>query len=404
MHVDDTASSAQGASQTASALEAQTARQEALARAVAELSSPTPPAPKRQTPKRTIFEQAGQSGFTPIESSLTFGAATDIAAAWDGTLWAIDAAGAPHRYDPLNDRWELFGGGVDAAALVKDVGPAIYFRGGEVCVMDGQTPLRTIAQTWPDLPASFKLGVKGAAWANDQLYLFRGGTYLSVAWPGASARTGEVVHAPLIPAEATPTHVAPAHDLSSAPVAAPLTSLLGWPQAADWSSGVIDAVFSVGKSTVIFIRGGQFVSYNFGTPQTPVTSPAPLSQHPSFQPLPSDWLSDGFVAGFYCVGGPAAGNTYTFRGPQALIYRTAVGGIARGNGHAIGSGDAYGDGHGRARLGACRPRTARQRAVLALHRHRRGQRLAGELAPHPPARPERPPRRLVGRHDDQHHR
>lgn len=50
------------------------------------------------------FRQAAQAGFSPINSTLTFGAPADLAAGWDGTLWAIDQLGAPHVYDPLSAR------------------------------------------------------------------------------------------------------------------------------------------------------------------------------------------------------------------------------------------------------------------------------------------------------------
>ena len=214
-------------------------------------------------------------------------------------------------YDPVDDRWDLFGGGIDAAVLIQDAGPAVYFRGAEVCVPDGKTPLRTLGELWPSLPASYKLGVTGAAWANNQLYLFRGGTYLSVPWPGVSA---------------TPTEAE-----ASAPTAQPLTSLTNWPQAADWKDGAIDAVFSAG-GFVIFMRGGQCVVANFDNYPAVIPPTLPLSHleglfalapklFPSLQPLPNDWLSNGFDAGFYCVGGPAAGNVYAFRGAQAVVYR-----------------------------------------------------------------------------------
>ncbi|MBV9601292.1 MAG: hypothetical protein JOZ87_31150, partial [Chloroflexi bacterium] len=251
-------------------------------------------------PGRRLMEQTSQTGFAPINSKLTFGAPTDLASGWDGTVWAIDAAGAPHQYDAITDRWELFGLGLDAAALIQDAGPAVYFRGAEVFVADGKTPLRTIAELWPTLPASYKLGVKGAAWANGQLYVFRGGTFIGVPWAGVSAATSD----------------------ASPPTAQPLTSLPGWSQTADWKDGVVDAVFSIGRSTVLFIRGGQFVTYDFSRPQVAVSVPTQLNQQAVFQSLPSEWLGDGFDGGFCCVGGPAAGNTYAFKGPQVLVYRT----------------------------------------------------------------------------------
>ncbi|MBV9172436.1 MAG: hypothetical protein JOZ81_20365, partial [Chloroflexi bacterium] len=135
-----------------------------------------------------VFQQASQNGFTSINAKLTFGPPTDLASGWDGTLWAIDTAGAPHLYDPTHDQWELFGDGVDAAALIQDAGPAVYFRGAEVYIANGPQLPQPIAHVWPTLPASYQQGVHGAAWANGQLYLFRGGTYLAV--PGSTALGG----------------------------------------------------------------------------------------------------------------------------------------------------------------------------------------------------------------------
>ena len=132
------------------------------------------------------FQQAAQAGFVPVNSSLTFGEPADMAAGWDGTLWAIDTAGAPHLYDPLNDNWQLHGGGVDGVARIGQQGPTLYFRGPQVFV-SGQGGLQSIAQLLPQLPPSYQLGVQGAAWAGGQLRLFRGGTYVSVPWPAPSA-------------------------------------------------------------------------------------------------------------------------------------------------------------------------------------------------------------------------
>src|SRR4051794_7976090 len=75
------------------------------------------------------YTQATTSGFNSINSTLTFGAPVDVAAGWDGTLWAIDGSGAPHLYDPIADTWQIHSTGVDGAALINDNGPAVYFRG-----------------------------------------------------------------------------------------------------------------------------------------------------------------------------------------------------------------------------------------------------------------------------------
>ena len=137
------------------------------------------------------FRQSTLAGFMPIDSTLTFGAAADLASGWDGTLWAIDSAGAPHQYDPLSGTWQLHGRGIDAAALIQDVGPAVYFQGPEMFIADGQHAAQAISTAWPDLPPSYQLGVQGAAWVNGKVMLFRGGTYLTAPWPppGGFAQT-----------------------------------------------------------------------------------------------------------------------------------------------------------------------------------------------------------------------
>src|SRR5215471_1321313 len=78
------------------------------------LVSPVLATTKKAAPVAAI-QQAIQAGFSPINSTLTFGAPTDVAAGWDGTVWAIDGQGAPHVYDPLTDSWQLHGTGLDAA-------------------------------------------------------------------------------------------------------------------------------------------------------------------------------------------------------------------------------------------------------------------------------------------------
>jgi hypothetical protein len=42
--------------------------------------------------------------FTQMPSTLVFGPPTDISMGWDGTLWAIDASGAPHLFDPIQQQ------------------------------------------------------------------------------------------------------------------------------------------------------------------------------------------------------------------------------------------------------------------------------------------------------------
>jgi len=201
-------------------------RTDAVPQAVVAVLGPV--APKAAAPRTAFssFAQAAQTGFAPIASALTFGAPTDLASGWDGTVWAIDQAGAPHVYDPVGDSWQLHGAGVDGAALINNTGPAVYFRGGEVFVADGkQSSAQPIGQVWPDLPPSFKQGVQGAAWANGSLYLFRGGTYLPVALPSSLA-------AAAVTATATPTAGASATATATGTTPATPASTLGTPTAA----------------------------------------------------------------------------------------------------------------------------------------------------------------------------
>src|SRR5438552_3533121 len=60
-----------------------------------------------------------QPTFNPIASNTTFGPLTDISMGWDGTLWGIDAEGAPHIYDPVNNLWAQHGDSIDAAAFAS---------------------------------------------------------------------------------------------------------------------------------------------------------------------------------------------------------------------------------------------------------------------------------------------
>ncbi|HVG96783.1 MAG TPA: hypothetical protein VNK05_07785, partial [Chloroflexota bacterium] len=64
-------------------------------------------------------------GFTAHPSLLAFGPVVDIAAGWDGTLWAIDAQGAPSVYDQVAQTWELHGTGIDAVAYAGVPGAAV---------------------------------------------------------------------------------------------------------------------------------------------------------------------------------------------------------------------------------------------------------------------------------------
>jgi hypothetical protein len=125
--------------------------------------------------------------FTPLASSqlATGKPVVDIAAGWDGTLWAVDALGIPHLYDPIAAAWQPFGQGVDAAAVLN--GEIYLFRGADVAVYDqtsGQTTVQPIAQQWPGLPPSFTTDLDGASVIDGVIYLYRSGRAVSTAAPG----------------------------------------------------------------------------------------------------------------------------------------------------------------------------------------------------------------------------
>jgi hypothetical protein len=191
-------------------------RKTVLNGAVAAVLAPPAFAAAQATDHLAGYRQATQSGFSPISSMLTFGSPTDVAAGWDGTVWAIDNQGAPHLHDPLTDTWQLHGTGLDAAVTsLPWLYPAVYFKGSEVLIADGQHSLQPIASVWPQLPKSYQLGVKGAIAVEGHLdfkfLLFRGGTYLTVpAPPPAASAVDEVYHAPLLAAATTTPSATPA--------------------------------------------------------------------------------------------------------------------------------------------------------------------------------------------------
>jgi len=73
-----------------------------------------------------------QPTFNPIASNTTFGPLTDISMGWDGTLWGIDAQGAPHVYDEINKVWAQHGEGIDAAAVTPDNITLYLFKSSNV--------------------------------------------------------------------------------------------------------------------------------------------------------------------------------------------------------------------------------------------------------------------------------
>ena len=114
-----------------------------------------------------------QPTFNPIASITAFGPPTDLAMGWDGTLWGLDASGAPHLHDPLADQWNVHGEGVDAVAYDGDT--TVYlFRGNQVLTADvrsGQTTAPTdIGTPGPHCPTRSSSASTGpqasrASWA-----------------------------------------------------------------------------------------------------------------------------------------------------------------------------------------------------------------------------------------------
>ena len=224
-----------------------------------------------------------QPTFTAIPSALLFGPPTDIAMGWDGTLWAIDASGAPHVFDPGAQQWNPFGAGIDAACQIGST--AYWFRQGQYVTADSggsvSAPL-PVSTNWPALPDSFKLGVRGAADVNGVLYLFNGGSYL--------AADGSVPRAML-------------------------TDLAGWPQTQNWVQGVVDAVYSDGSVNVSLFRGAEYVTVNLPS-KTVTAGPSPIADYPAWQNrIPSEWAAAGIDAAFV-----QGSETVVYKGPALVTF------------------------------------------------------------------------------------
>ena len=193
------------------------------------------------TPATATKLSMPQPVFTPIASTTAFGTPTDISAGWDGTLWAIDASGAPHLYDPTADVWLPHDDPIDAAAAIGNT-LYVFQRGhydqttqqvtsGQYLTIDLATNTVSagptdVAATWPNLPDSFKLRLTGATNLNGTLILFNGGWYVPA--DGSSPR-------------------------------AKLTDLANWPQAANWVDGVIDSAAWPGGTLVRLFRGDEYI-------------------------------------------------------------------------------------------------------------------------------------------------
>lgn len=249
-----------------------------------------------------------QPTFNAIASTTIFGPPTDISAGWDGTLWAIDASGAPHLYDPTSDAWLPHGDGIDAMAAIGDT--LYVFRRGQydpttqqvvnsqyLTIDLGNNTISSnptdVATTWPTLPDSFKLRLTGAANLSGKLVLFNGGWYL--------------------PAD------------GSAP-RAKLTALQGWPTTPNWVEGVIDAVVSNssgagsdGSVSAILTRGSEYIVVDFKNSKV-TFGPAPISAGSGWKgSLPADWLTGGWDGAVY-VQQNGANTIVVFRGTQVASF------------------------------------------------------------------------------------
>lgn len=232
-----------------------------------------------------------QPTFTEIPSNLVFGPPADISMGWDGTLWAIDASGAPHLFDPVAQQWNPYGAGIDGACLIGST--SYWFHQGQyVSASSGGSVSapQPVATNWPTLPDSFKLGVVGAANVSGTLYLFKGGWYLAV--DGSVPR-------------------------------AKLTDLAHWPQAQNWAPGVIDAVYSDGSQTVSLFRGAEYVTVNLQS-KTVTGAPAPIANYSGWQNhIPSDWAATGIDAAFM-----TGGKTVIYKGPTLVTFTASTSGVA----------------------------------------------------------------------------
>jgi hypothetical protein len=65
-------------------------RKTVLNAAVAAVLAPSAFVAAQTTDHLAGYHQATQAGFSPINSTLSFGSPTDVAAGWDGSAWAID--------------------------------------------------------------------------------------------------------------------------------------------------------------------------------------------------------------------------------------------------------------------------------------------------------------------------
>lgn len=224
------------------------------------LAAALPPASAQAT-KAAYGTPTLQSQFAALPNPAVFGVPTDVAIGTDGVTWLTGASGAPSTYDPVQETWQPFGGGIDAVAYVPyrdqngnyqlTVG---YFRGSQVFEAGQAAPV-AIAARWPGppaLPPSFQGGLDGAAnYTNTGSVLFRLG---QAAFVLAGGEFGSVRS---------------------------LTSFNGgWPGGA-WAGGVFDYVISgqwaEGQPNyVYFVLGSEYLTVELIS-TTVMGPPAPLA-------------------------------------------------------------------------------------------------------------------------------
>ncbi|MGB5935143.1 MAG: PQQ-binding-like beta-propeller repeat protein, partial [Ornithinimicrobium sp.] len=203
-------------------------------------------------------------------------------------MWATDSNGVPHFFSDDVDGWTRFGRGIDAIAYDTN-GDQMVFRGQEYLTGGGRR--LKIADTWPALPYSFRLGVDGAANVAGTLYLFKNGLYVSTDDPGSAAA---------------------------------LKSLGNWPTDGAWSEGLIDAVGSQKSGSfpatlsplVLMFLGGEYLIADI-VAQTVVQAPRALDK--DFGALAAELAAgfDGLVID--TTGGVRTVDAY--QGMKHWVYR-----------------------------------------------------------------------------------
>jgi hypothetical protein len=181
----------------------------------------------------------------------------------------------------------------DAAAIAYP-DTAYLFIGSQVVAVSSTTMQASAPQpigtVWPDLPASFKLGVVGAVGllqSPGELMLFNGGRYATTN--------------------------------NSMPIGK-LTSLTGWPQTTDWADGIIDTVCHNPLGKCILIRKGEAIGVDLLQMRVD-SGPVPLNQMINPQLLPASWTT-GFDAAIF-ADSPAHSHGGALENPSDPTLRPA---------------------------------------------------------------------------------